>query len=106
MDQASYLEVRKIRGLVQVLGDRWDRLEAIPDEEMEAVQTVAATCGPVFQHPYTREGQRVRMTRGPLSGVEGILVESRPDRGLLVLSVHLLQRSVAVVVDATEAVPA
>jgi hypothetical protein len=38
--------------------------------------------------------------------VEGILVESRPERGLLVLSVHLLQRSVAVTVDGTEVVPA
>jgi transcription antitermination factor NusG len=47
----------------------------------------------------------VRITRGPLTGIEGSLVESRPDRGLLVLSVHLLQRSVAMSIDATTVTP-
>jgi transcription antitermination factor NusG len=38
---------------------------------------------------------------GPLSGVEGILLSVRPDKGLLVVSIELLQRSVAVEVDCT-----
>jgi transcription antitermination factor NusG len=105
MDKRAYLEVRQARGLVRVLGDRWDRLAVIPDDEMNAIGKVAASERPVFVHPYLREGQRVRITRGPLVGVEGILLETKPVKGLLVVSVHLLQRSVAVVVDATEAVP-
>jgi transcription antitermination factor NusG len=60
----------------------------------------------VLPFPYLKEGQRVRITRGPLAGIEGLLVESRPSKGLLVLSVHLLQRSVAMSVDATTVVPA
>jgi transcription antitermination factor NusG len=60
----------------------------------------------VLPYPYLREGQRVRIVDGPLTGVEGLLVESRPSKGLLVLSVHLLQRSVAMSVDATTVVPA
>ena len=50
-------------------------------------------------YPYLREGQRVRITEGPLAGVEGILVRNRPKQGLLVLSVELLQRSVAVEIE-------
>jgi transcription antitermination factor NusG len=52
------------------------------------------------------EGQRVRITSGPLAHVEGILVNRRASKGLLVLSVHLFQRSVAVEVDCTSAVAA
>lgn len=106
MDKGTYLEVRKTRGLVRVLGERWDCLAAVPDDEMEAVAKVAAARCRVLPFPYLKEGQRARITRGPLAGVEGILVEARPQRGLLVLSVHLLQRSVAVTVDGTEVVPA
>jgi transcription antitermination factor NusG len=53
-----------------------------------------------------KEGQRVRITRGPLAGVEGILTRDNPHKGLLVVSVELLQRSVAVEVDCTAVVPA
>jgi transcription antitermination factor NusG len=70
------------------------------------VQVAAASQCPVLPYPYLREGQRARITGGPLAGVEGILVESRPDQGVLVLSVHLLQRSVAMSVDATTVAPA
>lgn len=106
MDKAAYLEVSKVRGLVRVLGERWDRLTAIPEEEMQAIEQVTAARQPVLPFPYLKEGQRARITGGPLAGVEGILVEARPRQGLLVLSLHLLQRSVAVVVDGTDVVPA
>ena len=106
MDKTAYLEVRKTRGLVCMLGERWDSLTTIPDEEMQAIETVAAARQPVLPYPYLREGQRARITGGPLAGVEGILVETRPQQGLLVLSLHLLQRSVAVVIDGTDVVPA
>jgi transcription antitermination factor NusG len=98
--------VSKVRGLVRVLGERWDRLTAIPEEEMQAIQQVTAARQPVLPFPYLKEGQRARITGGPLAGVEGILVEARPRQGLLVLSLHFLQRSVAVVVDGTDVAPA
>jgi transcription termination/antitermination protein NusG len=105
MDKAAHIEVRKVRGLVQVLGERWDRLTAIPDEEMQALEQVATAQQRVLPFPYLKEGQRARITGGPLAGLEGILVEAKPQRGLLVLSVHLLQRSVAVAIDGTAVEP-
>jgi transcription termination/antitermination protein NusG len=99
IDKTSYIDVRKARGLVRILGERWDRLSVVPDAEIEAIQTVLDACLPVMPHPYLREGQRVRITQGPLRGVEGVLVQSKPAKGLLVLSVDLLQRSVAVEID-------
>jgi transcription termination/antitermination protein NusG len=101
IDKASYVEILKARGVVRILGDRWDRLAIVPASEIEAIRRVAGA-GPAAQpHPYLREGRRVRILRGPLSGVEGILLTNRPDKGLLVISIDLLQRSVAVEVDCT-----
>jgi transcription antitermination factor NusG len=101
MDKQSYLEVYKARGLVRVLGERWDRLDAVPDAEIEGIQRVVGSGLPVLPHPYLREGQRVRITRGPLADVEGILVRANPKKGLLVVSVNLLRRSIAVHLDCT-----
>jgi len=102
VDKASYLEVCRARGLVRLLGERWDRLEAIPDSEIAAIQKLVCSELPMFPYPYLREGQRVRITRGPLADLEGLLVRGNPKTGLLVVSVDLLQRSVAVHLDCTQ----
>jgi transcription termination/antitermination protein NusG len=101
IDKASYLDVSKARGLVRLLGERWDRLEMVPDSEIEAVQRLAESRLPMLPHPYLREGQRVRIKRGPLADLEGILVRMNAKKGLLVVSVNLLRRSVAVQLDCT-----
>jgi transcriptional antiterminator NusG len=105
IDKFSYIEVLKTRGVVRILGERWDRLTPISDAEIDALKRIQSAEVPVLPHPYLREGQTVRITRGPLAGVEGILVRSRPNHGLLVLSVDLLHQSVAVEVDCTSVVP-
>ena len=56
---------------------------------------------PMLPHPYLRAGQRVRITRGPLADLEGVLVRINPKKGLLVVSVNLLRRSIAVQLDCT-----
>jgi transcription antitermination factor NusG len=48
--------------------------------------------------PFLDVGQRVRLAEGPLTGLEGILVEVRKQHRLIV-SVTLLQRSVAVEIE-------
>ena len=102
IDKRSYVEIAKTRGLVRVLGERWDRLTPVPDGEIDAIRRVVASDVPVFAHPYLREGQNVRIIAGPLAGLDGILISTKPHRGLFVVSVALLQRSVAVEVDCTQ----
>ena len=53
---------------------------------MQAIEQVTAARQPVLPYPYLKEGQRARIIGGPLAGVEGILVETKPQQGLLVLS--------------------
>jgi transcription termination/antitermination protein NusG len=101
MDKTSYVEVCKARGLVRILGERWDRLATAAESEIAAIQKIIGTGLPVLPYPYLREGQRVRITRGPLADVEGIVLRGSPKKGLLVVSVNLLRRSVAVHVDCT-----
>ena len=101
MDKVGYVEICQARGLVRLLGERWDRLEVVPDSEIGAIQAVLRSGLTILPHPYLREGQRVRITSGPLANVEGVLLESDPDKGVLVISVHLLRRSIAVRLDCT-----
>lgn len=108
-DQLSgprYVEILKARGLVGVLGGRNGGPDHIQDSEIEAIRALVLSDMPVSPYPYLRTGQRVRITDGPLTNVEGILVDRRTDKGLLVLSVHLFRRSVAVEVDCALAVAA
>ena len=106
MDNISYVEVHKARGLVKILGEAWDRLAEVPEKEIMAIQKLHGTGLPARPHPYLREGQRVRITHGLLAGAEGILLRTKPNKGLFVISVTLLQRSVAVEVDCTMVEPA
>ena len=101
LDRDSHVAILKARGVVRLLGPATGGPTRIPDEEIEAIARVATLNIPVFRHPYLTIGRRVRITAGPFRGLEGILLRSDPVKGVLVLSVHLLQRSVAVEVDCT-----
>jgi transcriptional antiterminator NusG len=105
MDKTAYIDVIKARGLVRILGEQWDRLDVVPDAQIEALQRIVAVRVPVMTYPFLHEGQRVRLTRGPLADLEGVLVQIKPNKGLLVVSVDLLKRSVAVEVDCTHVHP-
>jgi len=101
IDKHRYVEILKARGVVRVLGDRWDALASIPHDEIAAIQQLVEADAPILPHRHLTEGDRVRITAGPLAGVEGLFVRSKQMKGLLVVSVNLLQRSVAVEVDCT-----
>jgi transcription termination/antitermination protein NusG len=105
LDRNSHVEIRKTRGVVRILGERWDCPAVVPEAEIEAIERVLGAGLPVFPHSYLREGQRVRITEGPLADVEGVLIRVKPNKGHLVLSVDLLQRSVAVEVDCMRVAP-
>jgi transcription antitermination factor NusG len=67
----------------------------IPDEEVDSLKTVLRSGRPAGTCPYLRTGQSVRIIEGPFAGMEGILLDVRNQRKLVV-SIELLLRSVAV----------
>lgn len=76
-----------------------DQPVSIPQEEIEAVRLALTSGSSVEPYPFLRYGDRVRINSGPLEGLEGILLRKK-NTCRLVLSVELLEKSVAVEVDA------
>lgn len=99
IDKRSYLDIIGVRGVVRILGERWDRLAPVGDAEIEAIQRLQHSELSLMPYPYLRDGQRVRIVQGALAGVEGILVRRKANRDLLVVSINLLNRSIAVEVE-------
>jgi len=106
MDRTSYLRILRTQGMVRVLGSGWDRLEAVPEHELDAIRRALGCELPHMPHACPRTGQAMRITDGPLKGVEGILTKSDRGTGLLVLTVELLRQGLAVEVDCTQVVAA
>lgn len=81
-----------------------DRIAAVPEVEIDAIQRAVAGTSRAEPHPFLKCGLRVRVIRGALEGVEGILVRKK-NLCRLVLSVAMLAQSVAVEVDAWDVEP-
>ncbi len=77
----------------------------VDPEEIASLQQAIASGAPLAPWPYLREGQRIVVSRGPMRGLSGILLRIR-DEFRLVISVTLLQRSVAVEIDREAVSPA
>jgi transcription termination/antitermination protein NusG len=78
---------------------------ALPDTEMETLRSGLSERLRAEPHPFLTVGRRVRITNGPFAGLEGVLKRRRS--GLrVVVAVNLIQRSVAVDVDASDVAPA
>jgi len=82
-----------------------EKIAEIPDEEIDAIRRVVNGPSRVEPHPFLRCGERVRVTRGTLEGVYGVLVRKK-SLYRLVLSVEMLAQSVSVEIDASDVEPA
>lgn len=76
------------------------KLSGIPEEEIQAVRSVVENRVNVEPYPFLNCGDLVRVKSGALKGLEGFLVRKK-GRTRLVVSVSLLERSVAAEVDAS-----
>ena len=76
----------------------------VPDAEIAALEAVMKSGATAQLWPFLQTGQWVRIEGGALAGLEGILLDFRGSRRL-VISVTLLQRSVAVEIDRLDVTP-
>jgi transcription antitermination factor NusG len=72
---------------------------AIQETEIEAIRKAVTSGLRAEPFPFLRCGDRVRVKAGPLAGIEGILIRKKATFRLI-LSSELLQKSIAVEVDA------
>jgi len=78
---------------------------ALPDGEMEILRSGICQSLRAEPHPFLTVGRRVRICGGPFAGLEGILKRKKGNLRVVV-SLELIQRSLAVDVDAADVRPA
>jgi len=96
----GYIRVASTDGVVRIIGERWDSLYPIPDGQVEAVRRLVTSGDRARAVPWIGAGDCVRIVAGPLEGLEGRVQLWHRGRATFVVSVDLLQRSVAVEVAA------
>jgi len=94
------LSVLQTPGVAQILSEG-SKPMPIPEEQIVSIQKLVESGLNYDPYPYLKEGTLVSVVRGPLSGVQGILVEKRK-KHLLVLSVDLIQQSAVLQVDISD----
>jgi transcription antitermination factor NusG len=97
------LQILTTPGIHMILS-HGETFAAIPETEIQAIRRTVESYFRVEPHPFLRCGDRVRVTRGSLQGIEGILVRNK-NNFRLVLSVEMLAQSVGVEVDAADVEP-
>jgi transcription antitermination factor NusG len=96
----SRLRVLQTAGVVQFIGATGCGTP-IPNEQIESLHAIVSHNIPATLHEFLRVGERVRIRSGALEGIEGILSAIRNDKSLVV-SVDLIQKSVAIRIDGFE----
>jgi len=104
LDLKDRLPVLMIPGVNLIVGSGRTPIP-IDDSEIAAIQTAVTSGIPTAPWKFLQIGQRVSIERGPLCGLEGILLGFRGQHRL-VLSVTLLRRSVAVQIEDAWVTPA
>jgi len=90
----SRLHVLKTPGIAGFVGNNSGPLP-IPDQQIEDIRTVLARRVECAVLPFLEEGDRVRVVRGPLAGLEGRLLQSNAPSRLLI-AIEMIQKSLAV----------
>jgi transcription antitermination factor NusG len=102
-DAPTRVAVLQTDGVLGFLGVRGIGV-AIPEEEIAAIQTVLREKIPVEPHPFMRVGEKVRICGGSLDGLEGLLTGMEGKENLVV-SIDLIERSVAIRISGFKVVP-
>jgi transcriptional antiterminator NusG len=102
-DPLNRLPILKTPWVVRIVGYNHS-LVPIDVAEIAAIRTLVSSGLPTQPCPYLGLGDRVRIESGPLRGMEGLLTKFKGNHRLIV-SVTLLQRSVAVEIDSALVTP-
>jgi transcription antitermination factor NusG len=102
IELSSRLAVLEVPSVVSIVSAGRTALP-LADSQIELLRT-GLTCRNAEPHPYLNIGQRVRICRGPLEGMEGFVI--RKDHKLrVVLSLDVIMKSISVEVDGCDVEP-
>ncbi len=103
MTLGERLRVLEVPSVVRLVGFN-GKPAPLPEDEMERLKNGLSASLRAEPHPFLTAGRRVRIVRGPLEGLEGILLRRR-SAFRIVLSLELIQRSICIEVDSTAVQP-
>ncbi|MGV8058659.1 MAG: transcription termination/antitermination protein NusG [Smithellaceae bacterium] len=97
LDNETKISILKTFGIVRILGKK-ENMEpvAVPDSKIEAIQRLLNKKVEVFSLQYPQTGEPAKIVDGPFAGIEGVVISSNIEKELFVISIELLQRSVAI----------
>lgn len=97
LDNQTKLDVLKTFGVVRILGKpKGSEPIPVPDSKIEAIQRIIQSRVEVQQIQYPKVGEPALIIDGPFQGIEGTVVSTDYKKELFVISIELLQRSVAI----------
>jgi transcription antitermination factor NusG len=96
-EQSSRVSVLQTNSVFRFVGVRGTGIP-IPDEQIDALQTIVREKVPFSPHTFLNLGQKVRIRGGSLDGICGVLSGINDDQSLVV-SVDSIQRSLAIRID-------
>lgn len=96
----SRLSVLSSDGVVAILGSG-SSIESVPESEIQAVRRLLESGIGCQANPLLREGAWVRVKRGALRNMEGLLVRVK-NQTRLVVSITLLSQSVSTEIDVSD----
>jgi transcription antitermination factor NusG len=96
-DPLDRLPILTIPGVKGVVGFG-KNLIPVEEAELNAIRVILASGTHCEPWPFLQVGQRVRVEYGPLAGTEGLVLMLK-NTYRLVISINILQRSVAVEID-------
>lgn len=88
------IRVLQAPGVKQIVGIG-NTPSPISDSEIDNLKALASSGSSLAPWPYLHAGQRIRINHGPLAGIEGFVARADQGEPRIVVSVDLLQRSVA-----------
>jgi len=103
LDNQTKLDVLKTFGVVRILGKpTGSEPIAVPDEKIDAIRRIVESKVEVRNLSYPQVGEAARIVDGPFQGIEGTVVKTDLEKDLFVVTIELLQRSVAIKLEGSQ----
>jgi len=97
LDNETKLTILKTPGVVRILGKKENAEPLpVPEAKIVAIQRILDKKVEMFSMQYPKAGEPARIMDGPFAGIEGMVINSDLEKELFVISIDLMQRSVAI----------
>lgn len=98
MNPYHYWDIIKTYGVVRIIGIEGKPVP-VKDEEMESLRILHGTDRTIRNQAYIKQGDKIMIMEGALKGLTGFYLRHKDKTDKVVVSIELLQRSLAVEIE-------